>query len=438
MVMIITSGPSLFTLGHVFEFRSLHRLCSVEVKVLYTFLLKSIAGMYPSHFWRRGVLQTCRFFHSSQTCGMKTMQAWQAFEHGSPEQLQLNTAAPIPVLKSNIDVLVKVHAASVNPLDVQMLEGYGSSAFNFVRQLNSCSFSAQEFPLQLGRDFSGSVVHAGKSAQHYKIGDEIWGALSPWQTGTHAEYILAPICYISKKPKSLNHVEASSFPYVALTAWSAIKIFGGLCEKSTYGKRVLVIGATGGVGNFAVQLLKTWGADVTAICATDAMESVQNLGADAVLDYQSPEFKQNLRELNKFDVILDNVGGEYPDLTINLLKKWQNSRYITTVSPLLKNADDRGIVIGTLTSAIQASFDTAMSLKDGRTFRWGYFVPNGCALKSIAKLVDNKQINPVIEKIYKFEEVPEAFEKISRGHARGKTVIDFTTNGENKQQQQNV
>ncbi|GFT29905.1 reticulon-4-interacting protein 1, mitochondrial [Nephila pilipes] len=404
------------------------------------FLIKS---MYPSHLWKRGVLQTCHFLHSSPRCGMKTMQAWQAFEHGGPEQLQLNPSAPIPTLKNNIDVLVKVHAASVNPLDVRMLEGYGSAAFNFVRQLNSCSFNAEEFPLQLGRDFSGTVVHIGKSVQNYKIGDEIWGALSPWQNGTHAEYILAPICYISKKPKSLNHIEASSFPYAALTAWSAIKIFGGLCEKSVYGKRVLVIGATGGVGRFAIQLLKTWGADVTAICATDAIESVQNIGADIVLDYEDPEFKQNLRELNgRFDVILDNVGGEYPDLTINLLKKWQNSRYITVVSPLLKNSDDRGIVLGTLMSAVQASFDTAMSVKDGRTFRWAYFVPNGCALKSIAKLIDNKQINPMVEAVYKFEEAPKAYEKVSKGHARGKMIIDFTSSSaesnENKQEQQNV
>ncbi|XP_055932587.1 reticulon-4-interacting protein 1, mitochondrial-like isoform X2 [Argiope bruennichi] len=386
--------------------------------------------MHPSHLWRKGVLSTCRFLHSAQKCGMKTMQAWQAFEYGSPEKLQLNTMAEIPVIKSSIDVLVKVHAASVNPLDVCMLEGYGSTAFNFVRQVNNCSLTPQEFPLQLGRDFSGTIVHVGKCAKNYKVGDEVWGALSPWQTGTHAEYVLAPICYISKKPSSISHAEAASFPYSALTAWSAIKIFGGLCEKSTYGKRVLVIGTTGGVGMFSVQLLKLWGADVTAVCATDAVELVQSLGADTVLDYQSPEFKQNLKELSGFDVILDNVGGEYPDLTIDLLKKWKNSKYVTVVSPLLKNADERGLVLGTFMSGLQASYDTAMSLKDGRSFRWAYFVPNGCTLKSIAKLVDNRQVNPVIEKVYKFEDIPQAYEKVAKGHARGKTVIDYSLCGE--------
>ncbi|GBN25008.1 Reticulon-4-interacting protein 1, mitochondrial [Araneus ventricosus] len=321
-------------------------------------------------------------------------------------------------------------------------EGYGSNAFNFVRQVNSCSVTPQEFPLQLGRDFSGTVVHVGKCVRSFKVGDEVWGALSPWQHGSHAEYVLAPACYISKKPSSVNHAEASSFPYAALTAWSAIKIFGGLCEKSTYGKRVLVIGSTGGVGMFSIQLLKLWGADVTAVCATDAVELIQNLGADTVLDYQSPEFKQNLKQLSGFDVILDNVGGEYPDLMIDLLKKWKNSKYITVVSPLLKNADDRGLVLGTFMSGLQATFDTAMSLKDGRSFRWAYFVPNGCALKSIAKLIDNKQVNPVIDKVYKFEEVPEAYEKVAKGHARGKTVIDYScdeeSSNENKEQQQNV
>ncbi|KAF8781943.1 Reticulon-4-interacting protein 1 like protein [Argiope bruennichi] len=225
--------------------------------------------MHPSHLWRKGVLSTCRFLHSAQKCGMKTMQAWQAFEYGSPEKLQLNTMAEIPVIKSSIDVLVKVHAASVNPLDVCMLEGYGSTAFNFVRQVNNCSLTPQEFPLQLGRDFSGTIVHVGKCAKNYKVGDEI-----------------------SKKPSSISHAEAASFPYSALTAWSAIKIFGGLCEKSTYGKRVLVIGTTGGVGMFSVQ------------------------------------------------------------------------------------------------------------------------------------------VNPVIEKVYKFEDIPQAYEKVAKGHARGKTVIDYSLCGE--------
>ncbi|GIY83756.1 reticulon-4-interacting protein 1 homolog, mitochondrial, partial [Caerostris extrusa] len=193
--------------------------------------------------------------------------------------------------------------------------------------------------------------------------------------------------------------------------------------------------------NFAIQLLNSWGADVTAICASDAVEMTHNAGANTVLDYQSPEFKQDLKELNGFDVIFDNVGGEYPDLTIDLLKKWKNAKFITVVSPLLKNADDRGLVFGTMMSSIQASFDTIMSLKDGRSFRWAYFVPNGCALKSIAKLVDNNQVNPAIEKIYKFEELPEAYEKVLKGHARGKTVIDYMAVDEkpsNKNMQQSV
>ncbi|XP_015927496.1 reticulon-4-interacting protein 1, mitochondrial [Parasteatoda tepidariorum] len=388
-------------------------------------------------FYKRGAGVSSRFVSSYYSKRMKTMQAWQTFEYGGPEKLQLNSSAEIPVIRDSLDCLIKVHAASINPLDVEMLAGYGDTSFNFMRQLSKCSLNAPRFPLVLGRDFSGTVVHVGKRVKSVKIGDEVWGALSPWANGSFAEYMLAPVCYISKKPNSLNHPDASSFPYAALTAWSALRIFGGLCEKSSYGKRVLVIGASGGVGTISVQLLKSWGADVTAICSSDATEMLYNLGADTVLDYQSPEFKMSLKEMKKFDLILDNVGKEYPGLCMDLLNNWRNSKYVTLVSPLLKNTDDQGLFIGTFLSGVQAGLDTAMSFKDGKSFRWAYFMPNGCILKKLAQMVDNKQINPVIEKVYPFEEVPHAFEKAVKGHARGKTVINFTAEQDKNQEKHN-
>ncbi|XP_035204880.1 reticulon-4-interacting protein 1, mitochondrial-like [Stegodyphus dumicola] len=229
-----------------------------------------------------------------QTHGVKTMRAWQAFEYGGPENFQLNTMAVTPAITSPMDILVKVHAASMNPLDVRMLEGYGATAFNTVKKITKCSLAPPEFPLTPGRDFSGTVVYVGKKVKSLKSGDEVWGALSPWEAGTHAEYVLANACHVSKKPNSLTHVEASSFPYAALTAWAGISTFGGLSENSSYGKKVLVTGASGGVGTFAVQLLKAWGADVTVTCSTDAVEMLQNLGADNILDYQSEDFRTNL------------------------------------------------------------------------------------------------------------------------------------------------
>lgn len=360
-----------------------------------------------------------------QKYGIKTMQAWQAFDYGGTDKLQLNTVTQIPIIKSPLDVLVKVHATSINPLDVQMLEGYGAATFNFVRQVNRCSLTSQEFPLVLGRDFSGTVVHVGKKVKSIKCGDEVWGASSPWHYGSHAEFALSSVCYVSKKPSSVNHTEAASIPYAGLTAWTALTCFGGLSEKSSYNKRVLVTGASGGVGTFAIQILKAWGAEVTATCSTDAVEMVQNLGADNVLNYQDPDFKRQLKELKGFDVILDNVGKDYPALSINLLKSWKNTKYVSLVSPLLKNADDNGIVFGTLKSGVQAVMDTVMSVKDGTSFRWAYFMPNGCVLNTISKMIDNKQIVPVIDKTYSFNDVPKAYEKVSSGHSRGKVVIDL-------------
>lgn len=353
------------------------------------------------------------------------MQAWQISGYGGADKLQLNSLAKTPIIKSPTDIIVKVHAASVNPLDVRMMEGYGATTFNFVRQANKCSLSSNEFPLVLGRDFSGTVVHIGKKVKDIKCGDEVWGASSPWDKGSHAEYVLTSVCNVSRKPTSINHVEASSFPYAGLTAWSALTCFGGLLEKSAYGKRVLVVGGSGGVGTFAVQILKAWGADVTATCSADAVEMLQNLGVYNVLDYQDPDFKQQLREMKGFDLILDCIGKDYPALTINLLKSWRNTKYVTLVSPLLKNADDNGLLLGTFKSSIQAALDTVMSVKDGTSFRWAYFIANGCALKKIAQMVDSKQVIPVLERTYPFDEVPQAYEKVLGGHARGKIVIDY-------------
>ncbi|XP_054719852.1 reticulon-4-interacting protein 1, mitochondrial-like isoform X2 [Uloborus diversus] len=371
-------------------------------------------------------LLKCHCFAYAQKCGIKTMRAWQLLQYGSPENLKFNEDGKIPILKDTMDVLVKVHAASINPLDVRMTEGYGRNAFNFVRQVNQCSLTPQnEFPLILGRDFSGTIAYVGKNVKKFKCGDEVWGATSPWENGSHADYLLAHSCKISKKPESLNHLEAASFPYAALTAWAAIRCFAGLSEKNSYGKRILITGASGGVGTFAVQLLKAWGADVSVTCRADAVELMQNLGADAILDYTSQDFKSTLSDLKGLDVIIDNIGGDYPALTIELLKKMQSSKYVTVVSPLLKNTDEQGVLLGTASSAVQATLDTVMSLKDGRSFRWAYFMPNMCALKSIARMIDEKQIVPVIEKTFKFEEIQDAYKKVSDGHARGKVVVNF-------------
>lgn len=383
--------------------------------------------MFNSLAVRNNSLLRYNLLHIHHEKHIQTMKTWMVDRYGSPDLLQSSENMQIPIIKGPMDVLVKVHAASINPLDVKMLEGYGKTVFGMLKQITECSFSAKEFPLIPGRDFSGKVVHVGKAVTKLKYGDEVWGVVPPQQNGSHAEYVLTNICSVSSKPNHLSHVEAASFPYAALTAWSALNIFGGLSEKNTYNKRILVTGASGGVGTFAVQLLKAWGAEVSVTCRADASEMLQNLGADNVLDYQSPDFKNDLKQLNGLDFIFDNVGCEYPGLTMDLLKKWKNAKYVTVVSPLLKNTDKQGLLFGTCMSASQAALDTIMSIKDGCSFRWAFFIPSKRGLVKISKMIDKKEIVPVVEKTYSFEEISAAYADFSNGHARGKTVIDFST-----------
>ncbi|XP_034526656.1 reticulon-4-interacting protein 1, mitochondrial [Ailuropoda melanoleuca] len=167
---------------------------------------------------------------------------------------------------------------------------------------------------------------------------------------------------VSLKPRSLTHTQAASLPYVALTAWSAINKVGGLNDKNCTGKR--------------------------------------------------------------FDFILDNVGGSTETWALNFLKKWSGATYVTLVTPFLLNMDRLGIADGMLQTGVTVGSKALKHFWQGVHYRWAFFMASGVYLDDIAKLVDEGKIQPVIEKTFPFSQVPEAFLKVERGHARGKTVIN--------------
>lgn len=356
---------------------------------------------------------------------VKTMRAWQAYKYGSPEDLQLNLSTVIPVITRPTDVLIEVHASSLNPIDVMMLQGYGASVIGVMRQVSNFSCSHQEFPLTLGRDFSGTVINTGKAVTTVQPGDEVWGVTGPQASGSHSDFVVASACSISQKPRNLGHLEASSVPYAALTAWAALSVFGRLSQKSAYGKRALVIGGSGGVGIFAVQVLRAWGADVTSTCSTDAVEMVKSLGANQVIDYKVQDIRSKAENIKGFDFILDTAGSNIAENASTVLRPLRSSKYVTVVSPLLSNTDRYGLPLGTTVSVVQAFTHSIMSLADGYSVRWAYFIPDGNALKTIGSMVEKKEITPVIDQVFRFEDTPLAYRKVLDGHARGKTVISL-------------
>ncbi|XP_035825343.1 reticulon-4-interacting protein 1 homolog, mitochondrial isoform X2 [Aplysia californica] len=298
-------------------------------------------------------------YYSSYS-GATKMSAWQIHQYGRTEELSFVKATKAATIKSPNEILVKVHAASVNPIDVRMMDGYGRKLINVLRAQKGFMKSGTEFPLILGRDFSGTVIETGRGVKKFQAGDEVWGALSPERPGTHAEYAVVSQDEISLKPKNIMHTEAASIPYVAATTWAALCTVGELREHKAAGKRLLVLGGSGGIGTFAIQLAKSWGMHVTTTCSGDAIDLVTALGADVAVDYKTGGPWRQLGQMSKFDLILDTIGGESTSRAASLLGSWKNSKLVTIVSPILKNSDNLGVLPGLVKTALNAGVDTLM------------------------------------------------------------------------------
>ncbi|KAM3861064.1 reticulon-4-interacting protein 1 homolog, mitochondrial-like [Diretmus argenteus] len=366
---------------------------------------------------RRSLCRSSSRLHSG-------MPAWVIDQYGTNGVLRFTDELTVPVVKVDSEVMIQVHAASLNPLDISMRGGYGANLLNLRRDPMSVMQSDSEFPLILGRDVSGVVVDCGSGVTHFSPGDEVWAAVPPWKQGSLAEFVTLTEYEVSHKPKSLSHTEAASIPYVAATAMSALINAGGLCRDNCSNKRVLITGGSGGVGTFSIQLLKAWGAHITVTCSQNAEGLVRGLGADDVADYTAGDVAEKLDMMEKFDVILDSVGGDTEQWALGLLKPWSGAKYVTLVTPFLLNTDSTGLLDGTIRSGCTLQNKAVQNmLSNGVFYRWGFYAPDGPALDEVSRLVDAGKILPVVEAHFPFSQVPQAFQKLEQGHARGKTVV---------------
>ena len=259
-----------------------------------------------------------------------TMQAISQDELGGPEVL---TSVSLPRPTPGIgEVLVRVHAASVNPVD---------------RANRERGLFGQP-PFVLGYDVSGTVEAVGPGVTLYARGDEVFGMLPfPHGHGAYAEYVVAPTRVFVPKPENLDHVQAAAIPLAGLTAWQALVDTAGIGE----GSRVLINGAAGGVGHLAVQVAKARGAYVIALASAAHADFVRSLGADEVIDYAATDFTDVVGDL---DVVLEVIGGDYPAKALDVLKYGGILVSIqpTTVASIARDAAERGIrVAGLLVEA---------------------------------------------------------------------------------------
>ena len=312
---------------------------------------------------------------------MEVMKAIRIHNYGGPEVLQYEDA-PIPKPAPG-EVLIRVHAAGVNPADWKVREGH-------LKQ-----FVQNKFPLILGWDLSGVIEEVGANPAangRFKKGDEVFGKRDTSRDGAYAEYIVVRESEVALKPKSLHHVYAAAVPLAGITAWQAL--FD--TAKLQSGHRILIHGAAGGVGHYAVQLAKWKGAYVVATGSTKNHDLLRKLGADETIDYTTQKFESIVRDV---DVVLDTIGGETQERSWRVLKKG-----------------------GILASLVQPpSEQKAKAIGVRAAFVWSQ--PNGNELAEIAALIDSGNLKIVLDRILPLSEARRAHELSQSGHARGKIVL---------------
>lgn len=319
--------------------------------------------------------------------------------YGSPDVLQLREVEkPVP---QEDEVLIQIHAASLNSRDLRMLR---ANPF-FMRLMPGGLFRPKN--KILGADLAGRVEEIGSSVKEFQPGDEVFGYLpSATGRGTFAEYVCASERFIALKPVNLTFEQAAAVPLAAMTALQGLRYKGNIQA----GQKVLIQGASGGVGTFAVQIAKAFGAEVTAVCSTRNLEMVHAFGADHVIDYKVEDFTQNGQQ---YDLILA-VNGYHPI-----------SDYLLALKP-----EGTYVVAG---GSMKQLFQAAINKKRiSRTSAQNIHIVlqehNKSNLIFIKELLEFGKIKPIIDVSYPLSDLPKAFRYFEKEHPRGKVVITMENN----------
>jgi NADPH:quinone reductase-like Zn-dependent oxidoreductase len=313
--------------------------------------------------------------------------------YGPPEVLKLEEIAkPAP---ADDRMIVKVHAASINPLDWHYMRGEPY----FMRAM--AGIGAPD-SIRMGVDFAGTVESVGKKVTRFKPGDEVFGG----RNGAFAEYVsVAENGSLAMKPANMTFEQVAAVPIAAITALQALRDKG----KVHPGQNVLVNGASGGVGTFAVQIAKAYGARVTGVCSTRNLELVRSIGADQVIDYTKEDFTAGSV---RYDLIIDTVG------THSL---WDYRRVLNRDgSVVMVGALDKGRWLGPMWGSVKALF---VSPFVGQKFIFFLADLDQTDLGVLRDLMEAGKVTPVIDRTYALSEVPAAIGYLEQGHARGKVII---------------
>jgi NADPH:quinone reductase-like Zn-dependent oxidoreductase len=302
---------------------------------------------------------------------------------GGVENL-VNTEVPVPEISDN-EVLVKVMAFSINPVDIKTRLGRGHASR--IREFN---------PMILGWDISGVISKAGKSVTSIRVGDDVFGMVNfPGHGKAYANYVAAPESHLALKPENISHEEAAAASLAALTAWQILK------EKVKIkpGDRILIHAAAGGVGHYAVQMSKYLGAYVIGTSSGSNRDFVLSLGASEHIDYEKQKFEEVVKDI---DFVLDTMGGEYIDRSLKVMKP--GGTIISIPSGASESVRDKANAKGMIGDMFRVQ-------SDGRN------------MNEIAGLLKSGNVKSYISKTFGFDEIQSAHQQIETGKTKGKIVV---------------
>lgn len=307
-----------------------------------------------------------------------TMKAVVIHGYGGPAVLQVE-AVPRPEPKEN-EVLIRVMAASVNPVDAMIRQGYLAQVIG------------DKLPLIPGMDAAGVVEKAGAKMSKFKAGEPVYAFFTLANEGGYGEFVLATEDEVAPKPKALTYAQASAVPAAGSTAWKALVETANLSA----GQTVLIHGGSGGVGHLAIQIAKARGARVIATASTANQDFLKQMGADVAIDYTKTKFEDVVKDV---DVVLDAVGGDTLKRSYGVVKKG-------------------GIIVSIVDEPEQAALE-AHGIR-GVSIRTD---PKASTLEELTRLIDAKKVTPVVSQVLPLSEVVKAHEQIATRHTRGKIVL---------------
>jgi NADPH:quinone reductase-like Zn-dependent oxidoreductase len=310
---------------------------------------------------------------------MKMMKAVVIRSYGGREVLDVEEV-PVPGIADD-EVLIRVHAAGVNPVDWKVRAGYLKEMLPY------------EFPLTLGWDVSGTVAEAGSNVTGFSTGDEVYALADISRNGAYAEFIVVKADGVALNPDSLDHVHAASVPLAALTAWQALFDTADLSR----GQKILIHAAAGGVGSFAVQLAKWKGAHVLGTASARNREFLLGIGADEVIDYTTTPFEDAAVDV---DVVLDAMGGDSRERSWKTLKS--GGILVSIVGP---PDEEKAAELGVRCAGV-------------------FVKPDARQLAEISQLIDNGHVKPVVTEVLPMAHVAKAHEMSETEHVRGKIVLE--------------